>query len=133
MGGSRNAMSGNHEQPPVQTVAVDGFFIDKYEVTNAQFQKFVLANPDWQNGRIDRAFHNGHYLAHWKGNDCPKLRVQGLIPALISLRLAKDKNRGVMASQLFAKRYHTSITIRGLESIRRPLGPYYQTYRSTVW
>ena len=71
MGGSRNAMPGNHKQPPVHTVSVDAFFIDKHEVTNAQFQKFVLANPDWGKGQIDRAFHNGHYLVHWNGNDYP--------------------------------------------------------------
>ena len=71
MGGSRNAMPGNHKQPPVHTVSVDAFFIDEYEVTNAQFQKFVLANPDWGKGQIDRAFHNGHYLVHWNGNDYP--------------------------------------------------------------
>ena len=71
MGGSRNAMPGNHEQPPVHTVAVDAFFIDKYEVTNAQFQKFVLANPGWGKDRIDKRFHDGDYLNHWNGNDYP--------------------------------------------------------------
>ena len=72
MGGSHSTMPRLREQhPPVHTVAVDAFFIDKYEVTNAQFQKFVLANPDWGKGQIDRAFHNGHYLAHWNGNDYP--------------------------------------------------------------
>ena len=66
MGGSLSAMPGLREQqPPVHTVAVDAFFIDKYEVTNAQFQKFVLANPDWQKGQIDRAFHNGHYNGYY--------------------------------------------------------------------
>ena len=68
---SLNAMPGYQERSPVHTVAVDAFFIDEYEVTNAQFQKFVLANPDWQKGQIDRAFHNGYYLIHWNGNDYP--------------------------------------------------------------
>ena len=71
MGGSLNAMPGNHKQPPVHTVAVDAFFIDEYEVTNAQYQKFVLANPDWGKNRIDSRFHSGNYLKHWNGNDYP--------------------------------------------------------------
>ncbi len=71
MGGSLRTMPGNREQPPVHTVSVDAFFIDEYEVTNAQFQKFVLANPCWGKDRIDTRFHNGNYLKHWNGNDYP--------------------------------------------------------------
>jgi formylglycine-generating enzyme required for sulfatase activity len=33
-------------EAPVHTVYVDAFYMDKYEVTNADFQKFVLANPE---------------------------------------------------------------------------------------
>ena len=71
MGGSLNAMPGNHKQPPVHTVSVDAFFIDEYEVTNAQYQKFVLANPCWGKDRIDKRFHDEDYLKHWNGNDYP--------------------------------------------------------------
>ena len=56
---------------PVHTVHVDAFYIDKYEVTNAEYKKFVDANPQWQKGRIQRRFHNGHYLHYWNGNDYP--------------------------------------------------------------
>lgn len=70
MGGSLNAMPGA-EQPPVHTVSVNAFFIDEYEVTNAQYQKFVLANPGWQKDKINGRFHNGDYLKHWNGNDYP--------------------------------------------------------------
>ena len=72
MGGSLSTMPRLREQqPPVHTVAVNAFFIDKYEVTNAQFQKFVLANPGWGKDRIDKRFHDGDYLNHWNGNDYP--------------------------------------------------------------
>ena len=33
---------------PGATVYVDAFRIDRYEVTNAQYKKFVDANPQWQ-------------------------------------------------------------------------------------
>ena len=55
----------------VHTVYVDAFYMDTYEVTNLAYQKFVLANPAWQKGHIDSAFHGGGYLRDWKGNDYP--------------------------------------------------------------
>ena len=45
--------------------------MDEHETTNAQYQKFVLANPRWGKDRIDKRFHNGTYLKHWNGNDYP--------------------------------------------------------------
>ena len=53
---------------PVHTVYVDAFYMDKYEVTNLEFKKFVLANPSWDKDRIDKRFHDGDYLDHWYGN-----------------------------------------------------------------
>ena len=41
------------------------------EVTNAQYKKFVDANPSWGKDRIDDRYHNGFYLSHWNGNDYP--------------------------------------------------------------
>ena len=64
----------NHEQP-VHTVYVDAFFMDEHEVTNLEYQKFVLANPRWQRDQIDSKFHDGDYLTLWRGrrgNDYPK-------------------------------------------------------------
>jgi formylglycine-generating enzyme required for sulfatase activity len=31
----------------------------------------VLANPEWQKGRIDRKYHDGDYLKDWSANDYP--------------------------------------------------------------
>ena len=66
--GSKN---GEFDEKPVHTVHVDAFYIDKYEVTNAQYKKFVDANPQWQKPGIPRAYHNGSYLNDWNQNEYP--------------------------------------------------------------
>ena len=68
--GSGDPESDDDEQP-VHIVSVDAFYMDKYEVTNLEYQQFVLANPRWGKDRIDREFHDGNYLNHWNGNDYP--------------------------------------------------------------
>ncbi len=62
--GSNDAESDTDEQP-IHTVYVDAFYMDTHEVTNADFQRFVLANPQWQKSRIPRNLHNGYYLHYW--------------------------------------------------------------------
>ena len=67
-------MGSNHgrdNEKPVHTVYVDAFYMDKYEVTNAQYKRFVDANPQWQKDRISYRYHNGYYLSHWNGNTYP--------------------------------------------------------------
>ena len=59
------------DEHPVHPVHVDAFYIDKYEVTNAQYKRFVDANPQWQKGSILRKYHNGNYLKFWQGNNYP--------------------------------------------------------------
>ena len=68
--GSEDADAYVNEQP-VHTVHVDAFYMDKYEVTNLDYKKFVLANPQWQKDRIPKALHTGKYLKHWTGNNYP--------------------------------------------------------------
>ena len=62
-----------HDMPstPIHTVSLDAFYIDIYEVTNAQYKKFVDANPEWQKGRIEQKYHDGDYLKDWRGNNYP--------------------------------------------------------------
>ena len=59
------------DEKPVHTVYVDAFYIDKYEVTNAQFKVFVDANPQWQKDNIPDKYHDGYYLRYWSGNSYP--------------------------------------------------------------
>ncbi len=68
--GSEDADARDNEQP-VHTVHVDAFYMDTHEVTNAEYKTFVLANPEWQKGRIPDAFHSGKYLNRWEGNNYP--------------------------------------------------------------
>ena len=58
-------------EQPVHTVDVDAFYMDVYEVTNAQFKAFVDANPQWRKDQIPRKYHDGDYLRHWTGNRYP--------------------------------------------------------------
>ena len=66
-----NDSHAHDDEKPVHTVYVDAFYIDTYEVTNAQFKAFVDANPQWRKNQIDERFHRGEYLAHWNGNNYP--------------------------------------------------------------
>lgn len=54
---------------PRRTVHLDAFYIDPYEVTNAQFKAFIDANPEWRKDNIPSEYHDGNYLKHWDGND----------------------------------------------------------------
>lgn len=60
------------EERPMHTVNLDAFYIDKYEVTNAQYKKFLEANPQWRKERIDREYHGGVYLQDWNGDNYPE-------------------------------------------------------------
>ena len=59
---------------PRHTVYLDEFYIDPYEVTNAQFKAFIDANPEWRKDNIPSEYHNGNYLKLWDGNDYPNGR-----------------------------------------------------------
>ncbi len=69
--GSNDSEAYEDEQP-VHTVYLDEFYIDKYEVTNAQYKAFIDANPQWRKDRIPREYRNGHYLWFWNGSNYPK-------------------------------------------------------------
>ncbi len=61
----------NADEKPVHTVYTDAFYMDKYEVTNAQYKVFIDANPQWRKDRIPTKYHDGDYLKHWNGNNYP--------------------------------------------------------------
>ena len=64
--------TGKNNERPVHTVHLDAFYMDIYEVTNAQYKVFVDANPEWQKGNIAVEYHDGTYLRLWEGNDFPE-------------------------------------------------------------
>ena len=66
-----NNTNGDANEKPVHTVYVDAFYIDRYEVTNEEYKLFLLANPQWQKGNIERRLHDGNYLKDWRGNNFP--------------------------------------------------------------
>jgi formylglycine-generating enzyme required for sulfatase activity len=50
-------------ETPAHQVTIPPFWMDRYEVTNGDFQRFVHARPEW---RKERA--GGDYLRHWRGD-----------------------------------------------------------------
>ena len=66
-----NDKEAEDDEKPRHAVHLDAFHIDRYEVTNAQYKKFVDANPQWQKNRIPEKYHDGDYLKHWNGNNYP--------------------------------------------------------------
>lgn len=63
--------TGKNNERPMHTVYVDAFYMDVYEVTNAQYKAFVDANPEWRKENITEEFHDGVYLRLWNGNSYP--------------------------------------------------------------
>ena len=72
MGSPEEDAEADNEQP-VHTVHLNAFYMDKYEVTNAQFKMFIdkEENRRWRKGNIEDRFHNGSYLRHWSSNNYP--------------------------------------------------------------
>ena len=45
--------------------------MDEYEVTNAQYREFLLANPQWWKELVARDLADRNYLRDWNGNAYP--------------------------------------------------------------
>jgi sulfatase modifying factor 1 len=56
---------------PRHRVTVSRFAIDRHEVTNEEFRRFLLARPEWLREHIPASLHNGNYLRGWVGADYP--------------------------------------------------------------
>src|SRR5437899_1237987 len=57
-------------ETPAHQVTIPSFFMDRHEITNLQFQKFLRARPNWSKERI-----GGDYLRHWNANQFPSDRA----------------------------------------------------------
>jgi len=62
---------GKADERPVHSVYLRDFYMDKYEVTNALYRKFLNANAQWRKGKIAPEYHDGRYLHNWDGNNPP--------------------------------------------------------------
>ena len=85
MGSNDSDSDALNDEKPEHTVYVDAFYMDEHPVTNAEYQKFVEANPKWRKykyyGRSRRAVSSWgnalrdesktYYLEDWKGNNYP--------------------------------------------------------------
>ena len=78
-----NDIEAYNDEKPVHTVYIDTFYIDQYPVTNAEYRKFILANPEWRKPKkrhkntgiiasIPEKYHDGDYLKTWKKYNFPK-------------------------------------------------------------
>ena len=67
-------MMGSDDRPaeqPIHEVTLDAFYLDRHEVTNAQYRAFVAANPQWSRANVDPALVTDDYLRSWTGDDFP--------------------------------------------------------------
>ena len=75
MGSPTSESDREPDETPSSVKMASGFWLDSSEVTYRAFHKFVLANPDWQKNNIDARWHDGTYLADWKGNAYPTAKA----------------------------------------------------------
>jgi len=59
------------EESPRHRVTIRSFYLDRTEVTNEQFKRFVEQHAEWQKDKIAAELHNGKYLQDWSGSDFP--------------------------------------------------------------
>lgn len=52
---------------PAHLTTIPAFLMDRCEVTNAEFQRFIRARPEWSRANI-----GGEYLRHWDGEVVPR-------------------------------------------------------------
>ena len=55
-----------YSTPDAPTIHVGAFRLDRTLVTRADFQRFVIAHPEWQRGKVKALFAEPAYLAGWK-------------------------------------------------------------------
>ena len=56
---------------PPHKVIISSFYVDKFEVTNADYKRFLDSNPLWRKENLPDSLDNGNYLKHWENNLYP--------------------------------------------------------------
>lgn len=51
---------------------INAFYMDAYEVTNAEYKAFIDEKPHWQKGKALTSIVGDDYLSGWNGNMYPK-------------------------------------------------------------
>ena len=64
---------GFYFEEPVRKVNIDGFWIDKCEVTNYQFLRVVAQHPFLRKSTFPRKYHDGNYLLNWTDDLVPEI------------------------------------------------------------
>ena len=63
----------NHkDEIPFNKIKVKAFCMDRFEVTNYQWRRFILENPKWQKTNAPKSLVGEFYLYDWVGNNYPK-------------------------------------------------------------
>jgi formylglycine-generating enzyme required for sulfatase activity len=69
--GSQMSERGRDTSESQHEVSVAAFWMDPTEVTNAAFQKFLIANAKWQKPQVKPDFVDDEYLRNWKNAEYP--------------------------------------------------------------
>ena len=65
-----NKLSAADDERPAHTVYVEAFYMDKYPVTNAQYKRFLDANPQWHRpSKWDKRNKNKRMIMSMFGKD----------------------------------------------------------------
>lgn len=64
------------------SVPVAAYWLDRSQVTNAEFLAFVRANPRWRRSQVPRLFADRDYLANWAGDLDPGPRAPAAAPVV---------------------------------------------------
>ncbi len=64
----RGSANGREDEKPPHAVVVDAFWIDRCEVNNRQYLRFLAEDPYLRKSTLPRQFHDGDYLQNWEGD-----------------------------------------------------------------
>jgi formylglycine-generating enzyme len=68
------------EKEKVKPISVKSFLIDRYPVTNEDYQHFIDSNPNWAKGKVASLFADEGYLEKWD-----KLKQEGKKAPVVSI------------------------------------------------